>query len=191
MTSCTRFAKLSTSAVFLLAACGGQAPAARVAARTVRRAAAAEDEIATLRRVTAAYHVLGNALAAGYVESTRACTDAVAGDTQFFTAPDLGAPGVSADDPEVLEYAPSPDAADGFRLVAVTYLEYLYWPDLTVPRPPPVLFGQTFSGPFGSVKGRGPFWALRVWLQGNPDGEFAFTNPNVSCDLPGGSGSAP
>jgi hypothetical protein len=101
--------------------------------------------------------------------------------------------------PEVLLFMPKPD---GFRLVAVEYLQFVLlrntatgqvapwtspdpWPSTyQIAIPTPTLFGQTFDGPMaGHAPGMPWHWDLHVWVWAeNPNGTFAQFNPALSCD---------
>lgn len=135
---------------------------------------AAAAEVARLRALVAPLRQLAAARAAGFDAPLTPCVASPDGGMGFH----WGNPGridgtVRWDEPEVLVFAPSPDARDGVRFAAVEYI---------VPRAlsptAPVLFGETFvpGGPEGSL------WTLHVWIGiQNPSGIFAPWNPRVSC----------
>jgi len=180
--------------VVLLAACGDDASSSQATTVTepalsmAKQSGVGDDpvtlapqdrqDLATLRRVTAAFHDFAAARRGGYdVEITGCMTDPVAGGMGFhFGSKKLGLGDGSApraDQPNLLLYEPEKNGK--MRLVAVEY---------TVPlnlwqRPnPPRLFGQDFkqNDAFG-------IWALHAWVwEDNPAGMFEDWNPRVNCD---------
>lgn len=120
-------------------------------------------QLSEVRQVTAKYHDIQAAFADGYV-------------TDYHIVPNMGIhvvkPELIGDGildplaPEVLVYDPKKNG--DYKLVAVEYL--------TVGGARPSLFGQLFDdGPFPNS------FALHAWIwQGNPDGKFNATNPNVA-----------
>ncbi|MFD5823646.1 hypothetical protein [Nesterenkonia xinjiangensis] len=141
--------------------------AALLAAATVGPAdATGQADLAQVRSATAAYHDLGTAMDAGYAQ----VSDCVPNMGYHYqrgvaaTAEDL-----DPLNPEILVYAPLPNGRN--KLVAV---EYATWDEEAE------LFGTAFDPPH--PHGGPPFHTLHVWVwQGNPDGIFAPTNPNVRC----------
>ena len=143
-------------------------------------------DLAAVRKATAKYHNVDNALADGFVA-----------DHECVAVPGLGGMGIhyinfdrimdneiNLLEPEVLLYAPS---SNGVKLVGVEYMLAIGAPDSPVPDPvppAPVLFGLPFDGPMeGHGPGQPPHYDLHVWVwANNPSGMFAMFNPKVSCD---------
>lgn len=131
-------------------------------------------EVARLRALVAALHTLGAAQDAGFAAAASPCVASPDGGMGFHWAnPARVDATVQWDEPEILVFAPHPDAADGVKLAAVEYI---------VPKAlsatPPTLFGETFveGGPGNAL------WTLHVWIGiENPSGLFAPWNPRVSC----------
>lgn len=139
-------------------------------------------QLAEVRRLTAPYHNLDNAVAAGYVLETRCISN-----------PTLGAMGYHAVnatlrndgeinllEPDVLVYEKKPQG--GYRLVAVEYFELVSsWEQANgLNAAPPTLFGANL--PISDHPPFGPHYELHVWLfKNNPSGMFASWNPTVSC----------
>jgi hypothetical protein len=132
-------------------------------------------ELAALRRVTANFHDLESAKAAGWsTEITGCMSDRKAGGMGYhYGNPKLIDGSVRADEPELLLYAPEKDG--GMRLTAVEYVVPLgAWSAPTPPR----LFDHDFA-----VNSTFGVWALHAWAwDDNPSGMFADWNPRVSCD---------
>lgn len=125
------------------------------------------DDLAQVRRATAQYHNIANALADGYVEAS----PCVPGMGYHYV--NFGLNGTTALAPNVLLYAPSGNGK--LKLVAVEYV--VFSTTLTVA---PVIFGQTYFGPM--EHGIPRHFERHVWLWlGNPDGVFSQTNDKVSC----------
>ena len=131
-------------------------------------------DVARLRALVAALHPLGAAQDAGFVAAASPCVASPAGGMGFHWAnPGRVDATVQWDEPEILVFAPNPDAADEVKLGAVEYI---------VPKAlsaaPPTLFGETFveGGPGNTL------WTLHVWIGiENPAGLFAPWNPRVVC----------
>ena len=158
-------------------------------------------QLAALRNVTAPFHDVSAAVAAGYpAPEAGACVASPAGAMGFHSVnlPLVMQPGVVAETPEVLLYIPK--NGGGFRLVGVEYFEPVIvrspagqvgpwvdpgpWPSgYTVVNQRPALFGQPFNGPMaGHEPGMPWHWDLHVWIwQANPAGMFAQFNPSLSC----------
>lgn len=142
-------------------------------------------ELAGVRRATAKYHDVNEALADGFV-STIECVEEPGTGAMGIHYVNFGRimdPGLNPAEPEVLLYLATDD---GFRLVGVEYLLAIGPPGAPVPdNPPPApsLFGRTFDGPMpGHGPDQPPHYELHVWLwQANPSGVFASWNPNLSC----------
>jgi hypothetical protein len=135
----------------------------------------ASGEIATLRRVTARYHDQAAAFADGFV-LLHPCE----------SRPDEGPVGavyvhfgrlldgiIDPETPDALIYEPSKNGRE--QLVGVEFaLPYPMWPGQT----PPSFMGAEFQreDEFG-------VYALHAWVwRHNPEGMFAESNPNVSCE---------
>ena len=133
-----------------------------------------KSEIARLRSLIAPMHSLAAAADAGFNAAISPCIASPMGGMGFHYANMPRLDGVVKwDEPEVLVFAPSPDAKDGMKLGAVEYIV----PKALVPQAP-VLFGETFveGGPGNSL------WTLHVWVGiNNPAGLFAPWNTKVSC----------
>lgn len=125
------------------------------------------DDLAQVRRATAQYHNIANALADGYFQAS----PCVPGMGYHYVMPTLN--GTTALAPNVLLYAPSGNGK--LKLVAVEYVVFSDTLEVA-----PIMFGQTFHGP--STHGIPRHFELHVWLWlGNPDGVFSQTNSKVTC----------
>lgn len=134
--------------------------------------AGGQSELARVRAATAAFHDLGAATDAGYVQFLPCFDNQTAGMGQHFVRFPLDGT-VDALRPESLVYEPGPD---GYRLVGVEYIvPQASWTGSS----PPSLFGEEFH-PVNSLG----IWALHAWIwRPNPDGMFADFNPKVRlCD---------
>lgn len=170
------------SALFFAAACGNEPTEAPAAAPRTARAAAAdrglgsavERDLATLRRVTAPFHDLDVAKAAGWSAQITPCmADPAQGGMGFhYGNVNLIDGSVRVDQPELLLYEPEQNGR--MRLVAVEYIvPFTQWSALQPPR----LFGRDFKR-----NEQFQVWALHAWVwEHNPDGIFADWNPRVSC----------
>jgi hypothetical protein len=131
------------------------------------------DVLATLQRVTARYHNLDAALADGFVLlhpcEERGEEGPVGAVYAHFGRVLDGV--IDAELPDALIYEPSKNGQS--KLVGVEFAQpYPFAPEA------PVFMGQTFQAEdeFG-------VWALHIWVwRHNPEGMFAESNPNVSCD---------
>ena len=132
-------------------------------------------ELASLRRLTAPFHRIEAAMAAGWDTPVTGClshpTDGAMGvhygNLSLFDAE------VAVLEPETLLYEPTKNG--GMRLVAVEYL--VPFTELPATAPAPELLGQHFHA--NTAAG---VWALHVWVwKHNPEGLFADWNPNVTC----------
>ena len=98
-----------------------------------------------------------------------------------------GKPSLLADDvldprrPELLLYEVKPNGK--LRLVGVEYFKADADQNLATTEDRPSLFGRPFDGPMaGHFPGQPAHYELHVWLwEANPNGVFAFPNPNVDC----------
>lgn len=147
--------------------------------------AAALQELATVRQVTAKYHDVNAALADGFISTEECAAEPGVGamGIHYVNFARVVDPSINAAEPEVLLYLPT---GDGLRLVGAEYL--LALGPLGAPVPPvvppaPELFGRTFDGPMpGHSTDQPPHYELHVWLwQANPSGIFDSWNPNLSC----------
>jgi hypothetical protein len=149
-----------------------------------------QDELAQVRRVTARFHRVEEALAAGYElgwvngSGTRILTNCVAHPTEgamgfhYFHAELMADNAVDALEPEALVYAP---AANGrLKLVAVEWV--VRGPESNPPgvSEPPSVLGMEMHI---AVPPPGPaFYLMHAWVWAhNPSGMFADWNPKVSC----------
>jgi hypothetical protein len=147
-----------------------------------------EDELAQLRRVTARFHSVEKAIAAGYKlgwvngSGVRIITGCVAHPTQgamgyhYFNQELVDDLAVDALSPEVLVYAPAPEGE--LQLVAV---EWVVPGPNTNPRgvsEPPSVLGMEMHILVPAVG----FWLKHAWIwKHNPAGMFADWNPEVAC----------
>lgn len=134
------------------------------------------QDLATLRRVTAPFHRFDAASAAGWSAKITGC----------MTDPSLGGMGfhygnvglidgtARVDEPELLLYEPEKNGE--LRLVAVEYIiPYTFRPRSAEA---PELFGQKFK-----QNDTFQLWGLHAWVwENNPSGIFASWNPRVTCD---------
>jgi hypothetical protein len=152
-----------------------RAPTAAAASRLSNESV--EKDLATLRRVTASFHIFDKAKQAGWSEKITACmTDPGGAGGMGFHYGNTGLidGSVSVDQPELLLYEPEKNGR--LRLVAVEYIV----PFTAHPRTaePPELFGQKFQ-PVDAFQ----LWGLHAWVwEHNPSGMFANWNPRVNCD---------
>jgi len=132
-------------------------------------------ELATLRRATAQYHNLDNAIADGFVRVDCEVRPGHAPAGLLYANFDRVADGaIDLEKPEGLLYdagGSGPPKLAGVDL-AIPALDAD-----GMPTEPPELLGNTFYAEeeFG-------VWGLHVWIwRDNPEGMFAEGNPNVSC----------
>ena len=137
-------------------------------------APAQQREIAHLREVTARFHNIDAAQAAGWSVPVPGCfSDPQLGGMGFhFENPKVVDGVVDADNPEFLLYEPGPNGV--LQFVAVEYaVPFTAW---TAPTPP-----EVFGIPFHRNEAFG-LWILHVWhIRENPSGIFSDWNPRVSC----------
>jgi hypothetical protein len=167
----------------LVAACDSQTTTASTGVDRLTGAAASQSglgssvnqDLATLRRVTATFHRFDAAAAAGWSAQITGC----------MSDPSLGGMGyhygnvglidgsVRVDEPELLLYEPEKNGQ--LRLVAVEYIiPYTFHARSAEP---PVLFGQQFK-----QNDTFQLWGLHAWVwEENPSGMFASWNPRVTC----------
>ena len=169
-----------------LAACSDTAPtrpqasldhaahAGRGAAAGAPLTAETEQQLAQLRALTAPFHRIEAASAAGWSMPIPGCfSDPAGGMGYHFGNQGLIDGDVDALEPELLVY--EPQANGRMRLVAVEYIvPFGMW----TASAPPSLYGQSFH----RNEGFG-LWVLHVWhFRHNPSGIFADWNPTVTCE---------
>jgi hypothetical protein len=150
-------------------------------------ASARQDQLATARQATAAYHNVSAAQAAGYGEfrdaAGIACIDNQPVGTMgihYVNGALVGDAVVDATTPEALVYEPRRNG--GLKLVALEYITFKATWD-AAHSSPPSLFGHEF-GLVNSPNRYGlpPFYELHAWIWNpNPSGMFFEWNPRVSC----------
>jgi hypothetical protein len=149
-----------------------------------------QDELAQVRRVTARFHSVEEALDAGYElgwvngSGVRILTGCISHPTagamgyHYFNAELMADNAVDAIEPEALVYAPAADG--GLKLVAVEWV--VRGPDSNPPgvSEPPSVLGMEMHI---LVPPPGPaFYIMHAWVwANNPAGVFADWNPEVSC----------
>jgi len=151
------------------------APDVAVSAPTAQRAlgAAVNQDLAALRRLTAPFHNIGKAAAAGWSFQLTPCLEIALGAQGFHYANVAYIDGeANLLEPELLLYEPQENGR--LRLVGIEYIVPLTaWTSSEPPR----LFGRDFH-----VNEAFQVWALHVWTwRHNPSGLFADWNPTVSC----------
>ena len=154
------------------------------------QAAGVQDELAQVRRVTARFHRVEEALEAGYElgwvngAGVRIITNCVSNPTaggmgyHYFNAELMADDEVNALEPEALVYAP--DADGGLKLVAVEWVVRSAQSNPHGVSEPPSVLGMEMHI---LVPPPGPaFYLLHAWVWShNPSGMFADWNPQVSC----------
>ena len=166
-----------------------------------------EAALAAVRRATAAFHDVDQAIAAGYGNPTGGvCEQSAAGAMGVHSANAtlVRNPAIVIETPEVLLYLPTPEG--GYRLVGVEYFQTVMvrnrttnvvapwrgsvrWDDpqygglYELVNQAPALFGRTFDGPMAGHTPTMPWhYELHVWAWApNPSGVFASWNPSLSC----------
>jgi hypothetical protein len=140
-------------------------------------AGSVERDLATLRRVTAPFHRIERAKAAGWSAQITACmTDPGGAGGMGFHYGNVGLiDGVlRVDEPELLLYEPERNGR--LRLVAVEYI--VPYTAHSRESAPPVLFGRQFR-----QNDVFQLWGLHAWVwKENPSGTFADWNPRVGCE---------
>lgn len=152
----------------LLASAIGAAPA--VAAQ------GGQQGLAEVRRVTAVYHDVDAAIAAGYVP-TGPCEPGMG--YHFVNFEQFGQMDPLV--PEALLYAPSGNGQ--LRLVGVEWFKVDADQDLATDDDRPSLFGKEFDGPMpGHAPGMPIHYDLHAYIwEGNPDGVLETWNWNITC----------
>jgi hypothetical protein len=133
------------------------------------------EDLATLRRVTAPFHRVEAASDAGWSSKITSCmTDPSAGGMGFhYGNVGLIDGSVRVDEPELLLYEPEKNG--NLRLVAVEYIIPYSFHSRSAEAP--VLFGQQFK-----QNDTFQLWGLHAWVwEENPSGVFASWNPRVTC----------
>jgi hypothetical protein len=140
--------------------------------------AAVNSQIAELRRLTAHFHDLNDAKAAGYNVQVTPCLELPGVGGMGFHYGNLAFinnPAESELQPELLLYEPQKNG--NMRFVGVEYI--IPFALLPPTGTPPTLFGQPMHQNFEA-----DLWALHVWVgRENPTGIFEDWNPNVSCQF--------
>jgi hypothetical protein len=177
----------------LFAGCGeGTTPAAHITEPTMHPAHASadglQDELAQVREVTARFHRVEEAIAAGYElgwvngSNVRIITGCVAHPTagamgyHYFNQELVADLTVDPLEPEVLVYESAPGG--GLHLVAVEWV--VPGPNTNPPgvSEPPSVLGMQMHILVPAVG----FWLKHAWIwKHNPAGMFADWNPNVTC----------
>lgn len=169
-------------AIAFLAACAAEPTTSAPGALPTRVAgnqggdAQMQQDLATLRAVTAPFHRFEAAQDAAYSTKITSCmADPMLGGMGFhYGNVGLIDGTLEVNKPELLLYEPEKDGK--LRFVAVEYvLPYTF---RSRSAEPPVLFGQQFK-----QNDRFQLWGLHVWVgRENPSGIFASWNPRVTCD---------
>ena len=176
-----RHAVTLLATIALLNGCGGgdRAPTetislqSQVVAGTALSADVNQD-LAALRRATAAFHDFDAGSAAGWSTQITPCMESPEGGMGFHYGNVALIDGIAqVDQPELLLY--EPEGNGKLRLVAVEYI--IPYTAHSRDAAPPVLFGQ----PFQQVDAF-QLWGLHAWVwKNNPSGMFAPWNPQVNC----------
>ena len=173
--------------IAMFAACGGTtdttAPSAtdQLAAGASASRATVQQQLARLRQVTASFHDINAAGAAGWSAKITDCMASDSGGMGFhYGNTNLIDGTVRVEQPELLLYEPEKNGKMG--LVAVEYI--IPYTAHARDAEPPVLFGQKFSR-----NDTFQLWGLHAWVwRENPSGMFANWNPRVTCaHAPGGA----
>ena len=159
-------------------------------------ASAKQDTLGVVKQVTARFHSVSQARAAGY-GPFYVCTEQPGVGTmgQHYANGDLvGDPAVDPLHPEVLVYEPGADGK--LKLVALEYVQLA--PGVPRGATPPTVFGipmkwtpgpENTEGLPANRYGLPNFYQLHYWLyRSNPLGTFADWNPSVSCHGTGDGG---
>ena len=133
-----------------------------------------DDDLETVRQVTARFADIEVARSQGWNTQVTPCMESEAGGQGFhYGNPALISDSAALDPlrPELLMYEPQADGS-----LAYVGIEYIIPVADWTRDEPPTLFGQAFH-----VNERFNVWVLHVWWRDNPDGIFADFNPTVSC----------
>src|SRR5438094_7458141 len=178
-----RHAGAVLAAIAFLSACGSERtptettaqllPQARVAA-SADFSADVNQDLATLRRVTASFQNFDKATAAGWSAQITPCMESPEGGMGFHYGNVALIDGTArVDQPELLLYEPERNGR--LRLVAVEYI--IPYTAHSRDAAPPVLFGQPFT-----QNDVFQLWGLHAWVwKHNPSGMFASWNPQGTC----------
>lgn len=154
-----------------------EAPSQNIAASLSKATSETHIGLATIRRATARYHRVEAAIEDGFVQAMPCVDPPGPGAIGIpYVNPDRFDATIDLEKPEVLFYEPQKNGR--LRLVGAEPVVLIAEWDETHDEPPS-LFGQEFhrneeAGLYGLH-----MW---VWLH-NPEGVFAFTHPNVSCEF--------
>ncbi len=183
LTPVLRAAAVGAVALLLAAACDRPVSAPVVAPPAAggpafdvgNNSAQVNQELAELRRVTAPFHDINTAKAAGWSDSLTDCMENPPdGGMGFHFANDAYIDGTAeVTRPQLLMYEPEKNGQ--MRLVGVEYI--IPFSVVGPTDPAPQLFGHEFhqNVAFG-------IWGLHAWVwKHNPSGMFADWNPTVSC----------
>jgi len=154
---------------------GAMADPAAVATAPAFASADVAADLAALRGLTAPFHSVEAAKAAGWTVLIPHCRDnqPEGGMGWHYANPAYIDGEVHVLEPEALIY--EPQRSGSLRLVGVEYA--VPFSILPPDAEPPALFGQSFQHNFGDE-----LWMLHVWAwRENPVGMFATWNPKVSC----------
>lgn len=161
-----------------------------------------QSALAVVRRATAAFHDIGQAVAAGYATPAGGHCEATAAGAMGVHSPNAALsldPAIDPERPEVLLYLPTGNGH--YRLVGVEYFQVLLlrntetgavgpwfspdpWPaHYVIVNPAPSVLGRTFDGPMPGHNPAMPWhYDLHVWAWApNPSGTFAMWNPSLAC----------
>jgi hypothetical protein len=180
---------LAVMLIAIVALAGGDAPADQAAVHDhAAHNAGLEDELAEVRQVTARFHRVEEAVAAGYElgwvngSGNRIITGCVSHPTAGAMGYHYFHPELMADltvdplEPEALVYAPAPDG--GLKLVAVEWVARGANTNPAGVSQPPSVLGMQMHVLVPAVG----FYIEHAWLwRKNPAGMFADWNPKVSC----------
>jgi hypothetical protein len=136
------------------------------------------SDLQAAKSASARFHSIVQAKRAGYVRES----PCIPGEGFHYGNPSLlGDSVLDPKRPELLLYELKPNGK--LRLVGVEYFKADADQDLSTVEDRPSLFGRAFDGPMlGHFPGQPSHYELHVWLwEPNPNGIFAFPNPNVDC----------
>jgi hypothetical protein len=168
----------AVSALLLIAAPNTSIIKAKAAPTVDDIGAEANKELAAVRRATAKYHDIEQALEDGYVQAT----PCVEGEGIHYRRTDEFPDALldcvfDPENPEILHYVPKPNGE--LQLIGVEYLVPKSCPGLAT-QPP-----EGFSGDADEweLEIGGTVWALNafVWF-GKPDNIFAFRDESITCN---------
>jgi hypothetical protein len=137
-----------------------------------------EGDLQAAKAASARFHSVKQALRAGYVRES----PCIPGEGFHYGKMSLLADTVlDPSRPELMLYELKPNGK--LRLVGVEYFIADADQNLATTDDRPSLFGRPFDGPMaGRFPGQPAHYELHVWLwERNPNGMFAFPNPNVDC----------